>query len=478
MKFKKIMLVTLLLLAVLTIGAVSASDSADTLAVDDGADDLAIEESSAEVLSEGPDFEDIAIGVNTENSFSRKIPDLENPVIEIQTLMDANGTIVVSSGDNVFFNKELKDFNPEHTWEDGDIKCYDIYNFDLEYFHDLSGGEIVKVSFLNGDENIVSRFNQINIEDDEFDLYDPFNVWFYENDDYWQLNPLYSDYNKAVISIAIWTEGLEGVFNVSCNGREYKYEFICEGEEGDAWAYRDFLLSSFDIDTPGLYPVTVKFGYDEESMDVIDKYTLNVTEFNYDVFRLVDEYLNNKISLYCPENNEGAEIFIFVKDEDEEEYPDEPTIHQTIDDNDGHWLSWDYSELASEGYKDYSYYLIVADESGAIYNRFDEPIEDTFRYVDWEPFETDEITMLICDGEIRDDDYRVLEIYIPEKSYVYNANIDITIGDNVLFSKELSTKDMDFDSDPRCRYYQYNVEWWELDWDDEYYGNQIGRAHV
>ena len=48
MKFKKMMLVTLLLLAILTLGAVSASDGADALTADDSpAEEVALEETSA-----------------------------------------------------------------------------------------------------------------------------------------------------------------------------------------------------------------------------------------------------------------------------------------------------------------------------------------------------------------------------------------------------------------------------------------------
>ncbi|MBO7718904.1 MAG: hypothetical protein J6S29_02000, partial [Methanosphaera sp.] len=56
MKFKKIMLITLLL-AVLTIGAVSAADDADALAVEDAGDD---------VIGEAPAEDDVASGEDSD----------------------------------------------------------------------------------------------------------------------------------------------------------------------------------------------------------------------------------------------------------------------------------------------------------------------------------------------------------------------------------------------------------------------------
>ena len=54
MKFKKIMLITLLL-AVLTIGAVSAAEDADVLAVEDACDDAVAEAPGEDDVSSGED---------------------------------------------------------------------------------------------------------------------------------------------------------------------------------------------------------------------------------------------------------------------------------------------------------------------------------------------------------------------------------------------------------------------------------------
>lgn len=74
MKTKKIFLVALLLLAVLTIGAVSASEITDELAVED-AGELSVDETPADVVAndgESPEIspDDINIGVDTECDYS------------------------------------------------------------------------------------------------------------------------------------------------------------------------------------------------------------------------------------------------------------------------------------------------------------------------------------------------------------------------------------------------------------------------
>ena len=60
MKFKKMMLVTLLLLAILTLGAVSASDGADAVTADDTvAEDVTLElpsvDGTSQTVGDGPD---------------------------------------------------------------------------------------------------------------------------------------------------------------------------------------------------------------------------------------------------------------------------------------------------------------------------------------------------------------------------------------------------------------------------------------
>ena len=128
------------------------------------------------------------------------------------------------------------------------------------------------------------------MEDDTFGLHESFNVWYYNNE--WELDPLYLDYHDGVVSINIDSLGVDGTFYVYCHGQKYRHEVKYDyDEEGDWWAGHDWVLNSFDIDAPGYYDVVVKYGDDEATSEVIDKFTLNVTEFNYDAFRTIHFYL-------------------------------------------------------------------------------------------------------------------------------------------------------------------------------------------
>ena len=139
MKFKKIMFVVLLLLAVLTLGAVSASQDIDASALENSNDDVIVGESQAGALVDGgsnelsqDNVQDIdderEYGTDTsiqEDNFGVEIPD------------NANGTVRVSSKEQEFFNDELKDIKDEDTLKNENTEVfgetlafngYDLFN--------------------------------------------------------------------------------------------------------------------------------------------------------------------------------------------------------------------------------------------------------------------------------------------------------------------------------------------------------------
>ena len=139
MKFKKIMFVVLLLLAVLTLGAVSASQDIDASALENSNDDVIVGESQAGAQVDGgsnelsqynvQDIDDEReYGTDTsiqEDNFGVEIPD------------NANGTVMVSSKEQEFFNDELKDIKDEDTLKNENTEVfgetlafngYDLFN--------------------------------------------------------------------------------------------------------------------------------------------------------------------------------------------------------------------------------------------------------------------------------------------------------------------------------------------------------------
>ena len=126
MKFKKIMFVTLLLLAVLTLGAVSASQDIDASAVENSNDGLIVGEfqtgpvvdDDSDELSQdnvhiiGAESEYGTDTSNQEDNFGVEVPD------------NANGTVIASSKEQEFFNEELKDIDDENTLEKENTKIF------------------------------------------------------------------------------------------------------------------------------------------------------------------------------------------------------------------------------------------------------------------------------------------------------------------------------------------------------------------
>lgn len=126
MKFKKIMFVTLLLLAVLTLGAVSASQDMGASAlensnveviVDESQTDALVDDGSSELSQDnvhiiGAEREYDTDTSNQEDNFGVEVPD------------NANGTVIVSSKEQESLNEDLNDINEENTLENENTKVF------------------------------------------------------------------------------------------------------------------------------------------------------------------------------------------------------------------------------------------------------------------------------------------------------------------------------------------------------------------
>ena len=126
MKFKKIMFVTLLLLAVLTLGAVSASQDMGASALENSNDEVIVGESQIDALVDdgsselsqdnvhiiGAEREYDTDTSNQEDNFGVEVPD------------NANGTVIVSSKEQESLNEDLNDINEENTLENENTKVF------------------------------------------------------------------------------------------------------------------------------------------------------------------------------------------------------------------------------------------------------------------------------------------------------------------------------------------------------------------
>ena len=178
MKFKKIMLVAFVLLAILTIGAASAADdvASDDLAVGDDGDLIESPVDDADSLSEDGDeeLEDVNFWVNDEDEFGED--DFDDAFCGAIIKKGAEGNISVSSEDKVFFNKALSDFGDNVEEYDEDFNEYFISINDVKRFEGLEG-DTLKLSFSED-----SRYDLTFIVDydDEFECY----TFEYDEDEY------------------------------------------------------------------------------------------------------------------------------------------------------------------------------------------------------------------------------------------------------------------------------------------------------
>ena len=114
------------------------------------------------------------------------------------------------------------------------------------------------------------------------------------------------------------------------------------------------------------------------------------------------------------------------------------------------WKTWNFADFGCEKGNEYIFKMVVSGDS------FDSKVvmEDKNQWYNdpWDIYITPEITLEAYDSYFeggRDDDNNVLGLYIPEKANVYEGTLEIINGETVIYSKDLTTADMDFDDNSR-----------------------------
>ena len=165
MKFKKIMLVTLVLLAILTMGAVSASE--DVASDDDG---LAVieEDASIDAPVEEVETDEVLSSPYEENGFDPIFEnevnlDSDKPVIDINTPDEGNFSISVDDGE------ETNVFNHEITEDDVETGCIRWTLDDLEITE--TGTYFITAKFISpsGDETTILDNEELMVFSDATD---------------------------------------------------------------------------------------------------------------------------------------------------------------------------------------------------------------------------------------------------------------------------------------------------------------------
>ena len=180
MKIKKIMLITLLLFAVLTIGAVSAADDtvSENLTVTDEAasDNLAVDDAVANEEIIGLNYDtDHGIDVNTEIDLT----DNDDTIADIYLPTNAKGSFKIFNGNEEVINLNVDENDEDHwTVDDDDGEEYlwgTIYLGDLN-INKINTGDILSFKFfeLNNEEyTLVDSFTVLGV--------DGYNKWTWEN---------------------------------------------------------------------------------------------------------------------------------------------------------------------------------------------------------------------------------------------------------------------------------------------------------
>ena len=460
MKTKKIFMAILLLLAILTIGSVSASEGADDLAVEEsGGEDLSLDdESSSEVIASEGD-EDIGIDIIGEDfPLDGRYHEHQHSIAIFNVPEASNGTIKVLSGESEIYSRALKDFNTDDILDNG--KLYGINYHDLSKLKDYESGSLINVKFLNEDETtVISSFCILERKDDNmFYLHDAFNVWCW--DEGWQKGSLYTDCTESVVNLDVYSSELNGVFYVESNGVTYRYEPNFD-EYGEAW--HNFALSSFNIVDPGTYNVTVRYASTINSpSEVIFKGKLHVKTFNNDEYRVVTSNEEQKVTFYGL--NEDCVVKVYARNHGDEwvdnwyDY-DHLRAHETyFASNMSNTLVWNYSgDLESLGLDFENGYDIAVNVTNMTGDQIFFYQNAVWCAEKWEPYLPSDVELNINDNSFNDgnEDEGILEVVIPEKNMVYEGTVEIKEGGTSIFTKSISTKDMDFDINGR--FYRYSI---------------------
>lgn len=332
MEFKKIMLITLILLAVLTIGAVSASDEADfneTLTVDD-TQEVSLDASFENDTISAQEEEVLEDGI-TENKFNVWISSHQWEGTDWgPQIVSVSGADSVRQGNiNLTIAKDAQTFSDVKSFDGGDTVLWDLNELREGIVNEVG---TYKISLKYHDEGTEIDLGQYDFTLTKFN----FNV---------QEGDLYREYPFDIIRL-----NNDFVAEVYVNSKEEPYTIKTRNPIG--WT-----LSDLDISSVGKYNITV-VTYDEDDV-VADNFTftLKIVD-NHDWFRLYSQFnIKNRdlgkpvLYLFSPEGLVGN----FKLRITSEEIGFENEIPITID---SQWMGWTLDELGIEENSGYNVQLL------------------------------------------------------------------------------------------------------------------------
>jgi hypothetical protein len=470
MNYKKVMLVALVLLAVLTIGAVSASGDADSLtATEAGGGDLDVEASSGDLIlslentdiavgdgnitdgsdetepevNEGGNGEDDSFEVWVDDDpqgFDVSSDNLSGYFIGSVTVPEnMNGNIsIITENDESLFNKALTDFDPDL------IRDNNIYDITLSdegryIFEGVDDGTLFRFVFLDedGDEQWASSnyklvvegntiwLEELNDDDGEDMIY--VNIW----DDRDERGILYIDNgDNDIVSVDV-PPYFNGNVLIYVDDNEIVNWEVDYENDGD-WSYNEWNLNDLGITEVGNYTIEVK--YNEET---IRQSTINVVEWDENSFRVDINYEDRDIKflLYCPESaSANATVRIDRDDEGDMEFIDEIFYEIATEDSTIPFV-WSVRDFGLENDRSYHFYVAVFDGE-----------DEIISYGKWFYWNNPEIHAGIWNSEdergtlYTDAEGHVLNVDIPP---AFEGNIIVIVNGKEVDNWEIETDDED-----------------------------------
>jgi len=452
MKLKKLMLVTFVLLAILTIGAVSAADdvASDNLTVSDDGDSIEAPVNDGDLLSDGddpvddpdedpvddpeedpeddPDYE----GDEDEGMLyiedDKIIVDSEVVGLNTETEMDSGRLVVFDvDTDAVYFNKTLAEMEYNTDWMKYKFNSYDGYYIFVKDLNIEKSGEYnINATYYDDEYQIIESLTGTVILDcDTFMNEDEIDI----NDD-----------ETEVIAVTVFDEYIGGKLTVSYavyGDTEEDDEFFTIYErlinDDDAGTVIRLTLKDLDIQ-PGFYEgVSISCISDEDEITIYEG-KLSIVDNTLFRFKIENEYSildkNEVVFIYCPQSSAGSEIKIKVNDF--------TLTHKITAEEAGDYIGFILSQLNITELGEYDF---------DIYDSDDEQLIETYSH----EFENPINFMEQC--KIGTDDDDILELRTPKE--FNDGRLVITDEEgNEIFNKTLAEMNYrDFGWDNAFRYY-------------------------
>ncbi|WP_458452982.1 Ig-like domain-containing protein [Methanobrevibacter sp.] len=318
MKIKKIMLITMLLLAVLTVGAVSASDdvSLENMTAGDDGDVIA-----DDVLTGSYDFEYHGIDVNEDNTI-----DTEDPTEEIASIdlpKNAKGSFQILNGDVVVARQDFKeeDKGDDGTWDiDGDTLSGYIFmeDFNLSNVKDGDNLSFIFKELIDGQYHTVNDFTllyKVSLTGSEMELTEIEGSGLSEDDFNIEVSNI--DFSKADENFTyVYATQKFGFFIISTDDVDVYETIFIEDLNTTTRPYVDF------VDNEGIH--FYKYGF---SINDINNYIAN----NFDDVKTLKDLVDKKIIV--SEDSMYFEIYEDIEDDESDIYSKELTITISSDKN-------------------------------------------------------------------------------------------------------------------------------------------------